>query len=241
MQNLVLPCTRALYKAKGTLHTILSLSLSSIYRRLLLYTYNMELLPLTIKTILGQDIYVVTEPSSLVQDLKLQIEKCDGIPSNMQVLLFNGKELCNNQAISYYRLHDNCILQMAGKYLGGATDMTIFLKTMSGKTTQIQVSPDDTVEMVKRKVERLHGVQVEHQQLIYGGKQLHNSFKLKDYKILPDSALFLVLRLRGGGDLDNGGGVLTDEPISWGTDKLYKLQVYQNNSHMKAAASFFTA
>lgn len=166
----------------------------------------MALLPLQIETILGQVVHVVIEPSSLVKDLKNTIAEIDGIPPDFQVIFFNGKELIDERNISSCKLYENCSLKFTGKQLGGAADMNIFLKAFSGKTTQIQVNPDDTVKMVKKKIEELQGVQVDGQQLIYGGKQLHNNFKLKDYNILPDSAIFLVLRLLGGGSLENEYG-----------------------------------
>jgi hypothetical protein len=198
----------------------------------------MQLLPLTIKTILGQEIYVVADPSSLVKDLKSQIEKCDGIQSNMQMLLFDGKELANERTLSHYKLYDNCTLQIAGKHLGGAANMNVFLKTMSGKTTQIEVNQEDTVEMVKRKVEELQGVQTEYQQLIYGGKQLHNNFKLKDYKISQDSVIFLVLRLRGGSILVTQVDTSNDKRPGSDTIKLHNnSRVYPNHVHIKANAT----
>jgi len=78
--------------------------------------------------------------------------------------------------------------------------MQIFVKTLNGKTITLDVSPDDTIDDVKAKIEDKAGVPADAQRLICGGKELFGMFTtLSDYNIQKESTFYLLLRLRGGG------------------------------------------
>ena len=74
----------------------------------------------------------------------------------------------------------------------------IFVKTLTGKTFQVNVESSDTVSIVKVLIYLLEEIIPDQQRLIYAGKQLEEKKTMADYKIEKETTLHLVLRLRGG-------------------------------------------
>jgi len=76
--------------------------------------------------------------------------------------------------------------------------MQLYVKTLTGKTITLDVEPNDTVKILKAKVQDKEGIPPEQQRIIWGGVQLEEDKTLNSYKIQKESVLHLVLRLRGG-------------------------------------------
>lgn len=74
----------------------------------------------------------------------------------------------------------------------------IFVKTLTGKTIVLEITPETTIEEIKNKIEDREGVPAEEQRLIYAERQLENCHLAADYDIKKDSTLHLVMNLCGG-------------------------------------------
>jgi hypothetical protein len=76
--------------------------------------------------------------------------------------------------------------------------MKMYLKMMTGKTLTIRIWALATVELLKQKIQDLEGIPPDQQRLLFEGRQLEDGRRLLEYRVLPESLLYVVLRLRGG-------------------------------------------
>ena len=78
----------------------------------------------------------------------------------------------------------------------------ITIRTLTGADYQIQFDSSMLVEEAKMEIEieRLEGIPVDQHRLIFKGKGLYDNCMLRDYNIQNGDLLYLVPRLRGGGE-----------------------------------------
>ena len=75
--------------------------------------------------------------------------------------------------------------------------LQIFVKSLTGINTSLNVQTSDTIKSIKAKIEDKEGIPLEQQSLGFSGKNLENSSTLSDYNIQEGSILYLSLKLRG--------------------------------------------
>ena len=73
----------------------------------------------------------------------------------------------------------------------------IYIKTLVGKKITLNVSPYDTMIMVKYFINILEGIPVDQIRLIFNGLQLEDHKTIENYNIQNESILHMVLKLRG--------------------------------------------
>ncbi|NXI37675.1 ZFAN4 protein, partial [Galbula dea] len=76
--------------------------------------------------------------------------------------------------------------------------MELFIETLTGTCFELRVSPFETVVSVKAKIQRLEGIPVSQQHLIWNNMELKDEYCLNDYNISEGCTLKLVLAMRGG-------------------------------------------
>lgn len=76
--------------------------------------------------------------------------------------------------------------------------LTIFIETLTGSTFEMVVTPIDSIASIKAKIQRMEGVLVSQQHLLYNLQELDDQSTVQDYGIQDGSTIKLVLSMRGG-------------------------------------------
>ncbi len=71
----------------------------------------------------------------------------------------------------------------------------IYVEILTGKTITLEVSRNDTINVVKHKIQDKKGIPLEQQCLIFVEKQLKNEHTLVYNDIKKESTVYLVLRI----------------------------------------------
>ena len=74
----------------------------------------------------------------------------------------------------------------------------IFVKTLTGTTSTIDLEGVTTIADIKRKLNEKEGVPADQMRLVFAGKPLEDSRNITDYNISAESTIYMLLRLRGG-------------------------------------------
>jgi ubiquitin-large subunit ribosomal protein L40e len=84
---------------------------------------------------------------------------------------------------------------VCGEEADSEEEICVFVKTLTGSSTKLILRSTTTVLAVKRLLQTKMGTIVDHQRLLYAGKQLENTKRLRDYGVQSNEVIHLVLRL----------------------------------------------
>ena len=63
----------------------------------------------------------------------------------------------------------------------------IFVKSINGKNRTLTVTSNDTIAIIKSKIQESEGINAGEQRLIFAGKNLEDTMNLSNYNITKDS------------------------------------------------------
>lgn len=108
-------------------------------------------------------------------------------------LLYKNKYISLSDLLVSFEIKNGDIIELIDR-----KTFPIHIKTLTGKTVDINVAPFDNIEYIKSLYQDKEGVPPDQQRLIYNGVMLKDNKTIFDYKIEKESTLHLVLKLRGG-------------------------------------------
>ena len=146
-----------------------------------------------VKTPTGETITLDVHPDISIKDIKQHLR--DFIPPEGQSLFLADKRLEDDHTIKDYNLEKGSTLACRDR----AITIIIYVKTLCGNTTILEVGLADSILRVKERIQDKEGIPPDLQRLVFAGKTLKDRRTLSDYNIQNESSLHLILRLRGGG------------------------------------------
>uniref|UniRef100_A0A671XH14 ISG15 ubiquitin like modifier n=1 Tax=Sparus aurata TaxID=8175 RepID=A0A671XH14_SPAAU len=148
---------------------------------------------ITITMLGGASHYLTVNPQDTVSSLKQLIQNKLGVPVQEQKLVFvNGEKKTlndNSKPLSWYGLQSGSQVSLL---ITKPPPFQVFLRNEKGKSTTYDITPDETVDHFKARVEKREGVSVSRQRLLHQSREMTTG-RLTDYNVTNDSTIHLRL------------------------------------------------
>ena len=134
--------------------------------------------PVTVKTWDGKTFETMVDPTIYMSDLKRQLEPDSGIPAQNQKLSMAGQELRDDtKKAKDYGIQGGSVLDLEPKTI------KVLVEMPDGETIKVDISPSETPQSLKTKIEELTGMDPPRQVLKFNGDEMPDEKLLKDMGI----------------------------------------------------------
>ena len=139
----------------------------------------------------------MTGAATTIDNMKTKIQDKFNIPTSDQKLVFHTVVLTEGLVADLLRFSQ----EEAVMHVRDTRCMQVFIYTLSGRSSVIEVVPSLPVSTVKVRIRTIPGLEhlrIADQRLTFAGRELLDSRLLSDYNIQDESSLQLSLRIFGG-------------------------------------------
>ncbi|CAI2182304.1 6972_t:CDS:2 [Funneliformis geosporum] len=141
---------------------------------------------LYVKTQDGKAIEFLLKQHDTIHQVKQMVQEREDIPDYKQRLYFNGKQLDDNTTLKSYNIQKGSTLELI------LTTIKLYVKTQDEKAIELHLMENNTINDVKKMVQKCINIPVHRQRILFGGKQLDDSSTMKFCNIQNESTLVLT-------------------------------------------------
>lgn len=151
--------------------------------------FRKESMKIYIKTIIGKTITFNVSPIETVDNLKLMIEKEEGVPVWKQMLIYACKILEENTTLEDYNITEESSIFLIIRF----NSSKIYITPLIGPNIPIDFDQTEKISSIKKKIENKENIDIRKQILIYDSNKLEDNKSLFDYGIKKESKITLVI------------------------------------------------
>ena len=172
--------------------------------------------------------------STKIGFIKQKIYERIDLSPEIQILLFNNKELDNNKILSDYYITNKSILEVNFKSKNG---VVIFIRRPNDKIFPFDISVSEKILNIKEIISKKEDIPIEYLEMSYNNIKLHNKKSLLDYNIPSQSIIDAYFN-----DNNNGFQIfvktLTGKTITLNAQSNYKIIYIKEMIKLKEGIPF---